>query len=60
MVLDLIQKVLFHNQVEDMAKMFRANMSSSAHANNKTRSILILGKEFIQGIGNTTIYEENK
>ena len=33
-------------------------MSSYAHANNKTRSILILGKGFIQEIGNTTIYAE--
>ena len=33
-------------------------MSSSIHANNKTRSILVLGKDFIQGIGNTTIYAE--
>ena len=31
-------------------------MSSSAHANNKTRSILVLGREFIQGIDNATIY----
>ena len=31
-------------------------MSSCAHANNKTRSILVLGKDFIQGIDNTTIY----
>ena len=31
-------------------------MSSSAHANNKTRGILVLGKDFIQGIDGTTIY----
>ena len=31
-------------------------MSSSLHANNKTRSILVLGKDFIQGIDDTTIY----
>ena len=31
-------------------------MSSSVHANNKTRSILVLGKDIIQGIDNTTIY----
>ena len=35
---------------------FRADMSSSAHANNKARSIVVLGKYFIQGINNTTIY----
>ena len=33
-------------------------MSSSAHANNKTKSILVLGKDFMQGIDNTTIYAE--
>ena len=38
--------------------MFRADLSSSKHANNKTRSILVLGKDFIRGIGNTTIYVE--
>ena len=31
---------------------------SSVHANNKTRNILVPGKVFIQGIGNTTIYAE--
>ena len=29
-------------------------MSSSVHANNKT----VLGKDFVQGIDNTTIYTE--
>ena len=33
-------------------------MSSSAHANNKTGSILALGKDFTQGIDGTTIYAE--
>ena len=31
-------------------------MSSSIHANNKTRSILVLGKDFIQGVDGTTFY----
>ena len=39
--------------------IFGADMSSSAHANNKTRSILVLGKDFIQGIDNTIIYAGN-
>ena len=34
------------------------DMSSSVHANNKTKNILVLGKAFIQGINVTTIYEE--
>ena len=33
-------------------------MSSSVHANNKTKNILVLGKDFVQGLDNTTIYEE--
>ena len=35
-----------------------ADMSSSVHANNKINNILVLGKGFIQGINNTTIYAE--
>ena len=31
-------------------------MSSSVHANNKTRNILVLGKDFVQGLDSTTIY----
>ena len=38
--------------------IFGADLSSSTHANNKTRSILGLGKDFIQGIGNTAIHAE--
>ena len=33
-------------------------MGSSVHATNKTRNILVLGKDFMQGIDNTTIYAE--
>ena len=35
-----------------------ANMSSSAHAYNKPKNILVLGKDFISGLDNTTIYAE--
>ena len=35
-----------------------AGMSSSVHANNKTRNILVLDKDFIQGTDNTAIYAE--
>ena len=38
--------------------IFGADTSSSAHANNKTRSILVLGKNFMQGIDGATIYIE--
>ena len=37
---------------------FGAGLNSSAYANNKTRSILVLGKGFIEGIDGTTIYAE--
>ena len=33
-------------------------MSNSTHPNNKTRSILVLDKDFIQGLDGTTIYAE--
>ena len=33
-------------------------MCSSVNANNKTKNILVLGKDFIQGLDNTTIYAE--
>ena len=40
--------------------IFGADMSSSVHANNKTRSILVLGKDFIQEIDGTNIYAEKR
>ena len=33
-------------------------MSSSVHANNKVSNILVLGRDLIQGISDTTIYAE--
>ena len=38
--------------------IFGADMSSSVHANNRTKNILVLGKYFIQGLDKTTIYAE--
>ena len=35
-----------------------ADMSSSSHANNKKNNILVVGKDFVQGINGTTIYAE--
>ena len=35
-----------------------ADMSSSVHANNTRKNILVLGKDFIQELDNTTIYAE--
>ena len=31
-------------------------MNSSVHANNKTKIILVLGQDFVQGLDYTTIY----
>ena len=39
-------------------KTLGADMGSFVHVNNKTRNILVLGKDFIQGIDTTTIYAE--
>ena len=38
--------------------IFAVDMSTSVHASNKTKNILVLGKAFIQKINNTTIYAE--
>ena len=37
---------------------FGANLSSFSHTNNKKNNILVLGKDFVQGINGTTIYAE--
>ena len=33
-------------------------MTNSFHASNKRKNILVLGKDFIRGLDNTTIYAE--
>ena len=38
--------------------IFGVDMSSSIHATNRANNIYIMGKEFIQGINDTTIYAE--
>ena len=38
--------------------IFGVDISSSTHANNKTRSIVVLDRDFIQGRDGTTIYAE--
>ena len=37
---------------------FGVNTSNSSHTTNKTQSIYVLGKYFVQGISNTTMYVE--
>ena len=38
--------------------MFGVNTSNSSHSTNKTQNIYGLGKDFVQGINNITIYAE--
>ena len=38
--------------------IFGADTSSSAHANNRTKSILIFGEGFTQGLEDAALYEE--
>ena len=38
--------------------IFGVDLSSSVHANNGANNILVLGREFIQGVNGTTIYAE--
>ena len=38
--------------------IFGVNNSNSSHSTNKTQNIYVLGKDFVQGINNTTIYAE--
>ena len=60
MVLDLIQ-ASFSYPSGGYGKnviIFGADMSTFTHANNKTKSILVLGKDVRQGIDSKTIYAE--
>ena len=52
-VLDLIENGFGRNVI-----ILGADMSSSVHPINKTKNILVLGKDFVQGINGTTIYPE--
>ena len=38
--------------------IFVVNAGNSSHSTNKTQNIYVLGKDFVQGINNTTIYAE--
>ena len=49
----------FGNGLGKNCIIFGADLSSSSHANNKKKNnILVLGKDFVQGINGTTIYAE--
>ena len=38
--------------------IFVVNTSNSSHSTNETQNIYVLGKDFVQGINNRTIYAE--
>ena len=38
--------------------IFGVSNSNSSHSTNRTQNIYVLGKDFVQGINNTTIYAE--
>ena len=38
--------------------IFGADITSSSHVNDKKNNILVLSKDFVQGISGTTIYAE--
>ena len=42
MELDLIEDNVFHFQMVNLVKIFGADMSSSAHINNKEKDILVM------------------
>ena len=48
----------FGSELSKNCIIFGADLSSSSHANNKKSNILVLGKDFVQGINGTTIYTE--
>ena len=48
----------FGNGVGKNCIIFGVDLSSSSHANNKENNILVLSKDFVQGINGTTIYAE--
>ena len=48
----------FGNGLGKNCIIFRADLSSSSHANNQKNSILVLGKYFVQGVNGTTVYAE--
>ena len=55
---DKRRQVSFGSEFDQNVINLGAEMSSSFHANNRTKNILILGKDFIQGLDDTTIYAE--
>ena len=55
-VFDRKGKFSFGSGYDHNTILFGVDMSSSVHANNKTKNILVLGERFTQGLEDTTIY----
>ena len=51
-------EVSFGNGYGRNVIVFGADLTNSSHANNKKNNILVLGKDFVQGINGTTVYAE--
>ena len=47
-----------HTTLARNVLIFCADMNFNSHANNKANNIYVMGKDFIQGINNTTLYAE--
>ena len=60
MVLDLMEKGSYHLVVDDLVEtdLVVADLINPSHANNRKNDILVLLKEFTQGVNGTTIYAE--
>ena len=52
-------KFSFGNGFGSNVIIFGADMSSSVHANNRAKNILVLGEGFTQGLDDTTIMPKN-
>ena len=52
---DRKREFLFGNGFSRNVIIFGADMSSTIHVNNRTQNILVLGKDFIQGLDSTII-----
>ena len=55
---DKKRKFSFGNGFGRNCIIFGADMSGSVHANGKAKNILVLGKDFVQGLDNTQSYAE--
>ena len=57
---DRIEKFSFRDRFGQNVIICEVDMSSFVHANKKTKSILVLGEVFTQGLDDTTLYAEAK